>query len=185
MTTVFVAGSMKIKRLDPRFVDRLANVVSSNLNIVVGDAGGSDASIQAALLAMNSKLVVVYCSGPQPRNNLGSWRVHSVFSDAEEGTRAYFTAKDVEMANVADFGLMIWDAKSTGTLSNVLELLRRGKKCVVFVNKNKMFITVAGIDGLNQLVETMSEGARAEAERKVGLISKIASIAHEQFSLPL
>jgi len=43
------------------------------------------------------------------------------------------------MADVADYGLMIWDAKSTGTLSNVIELLKRKKKAVVFVNKEKTF----------------------------------------------
>ena len=57
---------------------------------------------------------------------------HNVYSKAKVGSRAYFTAKDLEMARTSDYGLMIWDCKSTGTLSNVIELLREKKKSVVF-----------------------------------------------------
>lgn len=185
MATVFLAGSMNIKRLHPLFMDRVANIVSSNLDVVVGDADGADTSIQTLLVEMNAASVTVYCSGLKPRNNIGNWPVQNVSSKAAAGTRAYFTAKDHEMAKVADYGLMLWDAKSTGTLSNVIELLKRNKKCVVFVNKNERFITVSDIDSLNELVSEMSEPARNKAEDKIGLSSKIDSIAHEQFGLPL
>ena len=185
MITVFAAGSMNIKRLDPAFVDRLAKIVSSNLNIVVGDADGADTSIQQVLYELSASSVVVYCSGVKPRNNVGDWPLHPVFPAAEKGTRAYFTAKDLEMANVANYGLMMWDANSTGTLSNVIELVRQRKKCVVFVNKHKKFVTVSDAESLHQLVEFMSEKARVKAESKIKLRSKIQNIASEQFSLTL
>lgn len=185
MTTVFVAGSIRIKRLHPLFAERLSNIVSSNMDVVVGDADGADTSIQESLAEKNAPTVTVYCSGPQPRNNIGNWPVQNVISEAESGTRAYFAAKDMEMAKVADYGLMMWDAKSTGTLSNVIELLKRGKKCVVFVNKSKLFVTVSDIDDLRMLVSVMSETARNKAENKIRLSSKIASIANEQFGLTL
>jgi hypothetical protein len=185
MVTIFTAGSMNIKRLDPAFVDRLAKIVSSNLNVVVGDADGADTSIQQVLHELNASSVAVYCSGVKPRNNVGDWPVHPVFSAAEKGTRAYFTAKDLEMAEVADYGLMMWDANSTGTLSNVIELIRRKKTCVVFVNKHKKFVTVSNAKGLHQLVELMSDKARLKAESKIKLQSKILSITSEQFSLTL
>ena len=185
MTTVFVAGSLNIKRLHPLFTERLSNIVSSDIDVVVGDANGADTSIQKSLLAKHTGNVTVYCSGSRPRNNLGNWPVQNVYPNHDVGTRAYFTAKDLEMARVADYGLMMWDSKSTGTLSNAIELLRRGKKCVVFVNKNKAFITVFDIDGLKRLVSVMSEPARIRAENKIRLSSKIASIASEQFDLPL
>jgi hypothetical protein len=183
--TVFIAGSMNIKRLNRQFVDRVAKIVASEFEIVVGDADGSDTSIQEVLVELKAERVTVYCSGSKPRNNAGDWKVHNVFPDATEGTRAYFTAKDIEMAKVADFGLMMWDAKSTGTLSNVIELLRRGKKSVVFVNKHNDFITVSTPIGLNDLVDTMSEGARAKADSKIGLASTLATFARQQYSLPL
>jgi predicted XRE-type DNA-binding protein len=87
------------------------------------------------------------------------------------------------MARKSDYGLMIWDCKSTGTLSNVIELLKRKKKSVVFVNKNRDFVTISDKIGLDHLLTFMSEDARAKAEEKIGLSSKIASIAQEPLSL--
>jgi hypothetical protein len=183
MTTVFIAGSMTIKRLDPLFTNRLSNIVLSKLDVVVGDADGADTSIQKALLDRNAEAVTVYCSGPRPRNNVGNWPLRNVFSEADPGTRAFFTAKDLEMAKVADYGLMMWDAKSTGTLSNVIELLKGGKTCVVFVNKEKTFITVTDVEGLRRLIGTMSDTAKMKAEDKIGLCATIQSIVHKQYDL--
>ncbi len=100
-----------------------------------------------------------------------------------EGTRAFFTAKDIEMAEAADYGLMIWDAKSTGTLSNVLELLARKKKSVVFVNKAKLFKNVGDVHQLEELVSYMSEVARRKAEDKIKLTERIEAFKHEQVQL--
>lgn len=185
MTTVFIAGSISISRLHEKVADRINKIVSSDFNVVVGDADGADTSIQECLQRYRAGKVTVYCTGDSPRNNVAEWPVHRVVSKAKAGTRAYFTAKDLEMARDSDYGLMIWDCKSTGTLSNVIELLREKKKSVVFVNKNKDFVTISDKDGLERLVAFMSDHARAKAEEKIGLAAKIASIAHEQFSLDI
>lgn len=183
MTTVFVAGSLSIKRLHPLFLERLDKIVVSGFAIVVGDADGADTSIQQALLDRGASAVTVYCSGVLPRNNIGDWPVHRVETESAPGSRAFFTAKDVEMAQVADFGLMIWDAKSTGTLSNVIELLKRGRTTRVFVNKEKQFLTVSDAAALESLVSLMSEGALSKAEQKIGLSRKVAGFQGEQLAL--
>ncbi|GAB1717959.1 MAG: hypothetical protein NTAFB05_30010 [Nitrobacter sp.] len=185
MTTVFIAGSISISRLHEKVADRINKIVSSDFNVVVGDADGADTSIQECLQRYQAGKVTVYCTGDSPRNNVAEWPVHRVVSKAKAGTRAYFTAKDLAMARHSDYGLMVWDCKSTGTLSNVIELLREKKKSVVFVNKNKDFVTVSDKDDLERLVDFMSENARAKAEEKIGLTAKIASVAHEQFSLDI
>lgn len=185
MTTVFIAGSISISRLHEKVADRINKIVSSDFNVVVGDADGADTSIQECLQRYQAGKVTVYCTGDSPRNNVAEWPVHRVVSKAKAGTRAYFTAKDLEMARDSDYGLMVWDCKSTGTLSNVIELLREKKKSVVFVNKNKDFVTISDKGGLERLLAFMSEHARAKAEEKIGLAAKIASIAHEQFSLDI
>lgn len=51
--------------------------------------------------------------------------MHQVASGHAAGSRAFHTAKDVGMVKDAGYGLMIWDAESTGALSNVMELLIR------------------------------------------------------------
>jgi hypothetical protein len=178
-TTVFVAGSMNIKYLDPMVKDRIDNIVNSHFRIVVGDADGADTSIQSHLLQKSAE-ATVYCSGAKPRNNIGNWPICPVDTKHEQGSRAFFTAKDVVMAEVADYGLMIWDAKSTGTLSNVIELLKRKKKSVVFVNKDKAFLNVSSVAQLETLVSRMSEHAKQKADEKIRLSQQIDSLKHEQ-----
>lgn len=185
MATVFIAGSIKIKRLDPRFVDRIRNIVYDKLDVVVGDAMGADTSIQTELSKLVAENVTVYCSGNEPRNNIGGWRVKPIHSSAEPGTRAFFTAKDKAMAADADYGLMLWDAASAGTLSNVLELIRGGKKCVIFVNKKKEFLNIKEPSDLSNLVAHMSSGSRAQAEKKIGLNRKLSEILNPQLGFHL
>lgn len=183
MTTVFIAGSISISRLHAKVQERINKVVSSDHHIVVGDADGADTSIQECLRAYHASKVTVYCTGEMPRNNIADWPVHHVQSKAQSGTRAFFTAKDVEMAKNSDFGLMVWDCKSTGTLNNVIELLKAKKKSVVFVNKNKDFMTIGDRSGLDHLLHFMSDHARAKAEEKIGLSAKIAALGQDSFLL--
>lgn len=172
---------MNIKHLDPRVKARIDNIVEQDFEVVVGDADGADTSIQCHLMTHVRAKARVFCSGAQPRNNVGNWPVERVSTNSPEGTRAFFTAKDVQMAEVADFGLMIWDTKSTGTLSNVLELLARKKKSVVFVNKAKEFKTVGTVEQLEELLSHMSPHARQKADEKIKLFSRIQALKHEQF----
>lgn len=185
MSTVFVAGSLSIKRLHPRFLACLDRVLQSGFAVVVGDADGADTAIQKALMERDAASVTVYCSGAKPRNNVGNWPVHRVETNYEPGSRAFFTAKDEEMAKAADYGLMMWDAKSTGTLSNVIELLKRGRTSRVFVNKEQRLVTVKHGSDLQALIGLMSEGARDKAEQKMGLSKRVTAIQREQFALPV
>ncbi len=180
MTTVFIAGSMNIKHLHRKVKERIDNIVASKLSVVVGDADGADKSIQSYLLEHGAANTIVYCSGPKPRNNVGDWPVRRVDSNHSPGSRAFFTAKDVEMAKAADYGLMIWDAKSTGTLRNIIELLSRKKKSLVFVNKEKEFKTVSDVSHLEALVTCMTEHALRKANEKIRLLERIEALKHEQ-----
>lgn len=182
-TTVFIAGSMNIKRLDAKVKERIENIVSQNFDVVVGDADGADTSIQSHLSSLQNAKATVFCSGRRPRNNVGGWPVQIVESKYTEGSRAFFTSKDLRMAEIADFGLMVWDAKSTGTLSNVLELLVRKKKCVVFVNKTKTFKTVASVEQFEELLIFMSEEAKRRADERIRLSERIEAIKREQVQL--
>lgn len=183
MTTVFIAGSIAISKLHDKVKARIENIVASNLDIVVGDADGADTSIQECLRAFGAKRVTVYCSGDRPRNNLAEWSVNNIYPKAPPKSRAFFTAKDLEMAHASDYGLMVWDSKSTGTLSNVIELIKENKKSVVFINKQQEFVTVSDVNGLKHLTTFMSDYARLKAEEKIGLSSKIQGITHKQYSL--
>lgn len=185
MSTVFLAGSINIKKLHPKFMERLDSLIDSGLQIVVGDATGADSAIQKRLKDRGTDRVTVYCSGTTPRHNYGEWSIRSVATLAAPGSRAFFGAKDLEMAAIADFGLMLWDAKSTGTLNNVIELLRRRKKCVVFVSTIEKFAVVSDASTLKDLVEVMPDEARIEAEDKISLGRKLEALKNQQLDLSL
>lgn len=182
-TKVFIAGSMNIKHLDSKVKTRIDNILAKDFEIVVGDADGVDASVQTYLFDNGIKKATVFCSGDRPRNNVGNWPVRSIETYHPQGSRAFFAAKDIRMAEVADFGLMIWDAKSPGTLSNVIELLARKKKSIVFVNKEKIFKRISNVEELEDLVSHMSEHARRNANEKIKLFDRINSLKQEQMQM--
>lgn len=176
MTTVFIAGSITIKHLDFLVQERLMNIITLGHDVVVGDADGVDSSIQRFLFDQGYEQVTVFCTGERPRNNLGNWPVHAVTTYQKPGSRAFFTVKDLAMADAADTGFMIWDTQSTGTLSNVLALLERRKNVLVFIDKEKTFCAVKNADHLEQLVTHMSAAARVKADGKMGLNAKLAAL---------
>ena len=180
MENLFLSGSLKIKNLHPVFKKRISKAASEGFGFLVGDASGSDSSIQELLSELKVNNVTVYCSGSTPRNNLGNWPVNNVFPSAPEGTRAYFTAKDVQMADDASGGIMIWDAASTGTLSNVFELIYRNRESEVFVNKLKKFIAIKSPVDVSNLVSMMSPAAFDKANKKIGISKKIERINPSQ-----
>lgn len=183
--TIFIAGSIAISRLHAIVRDRIVGAVDRDMAVVVGDADGADTAIQRVLFERRAESVTVYCSGDQPRNNIGNWPVEHIYPDAPAGTRRWFTAKDLAMADAADYGLMIWDTRSTGTLSNVIELLSADKKSVIFVNKAKEFVKVVDVDGLERLIGMMSVTARDKAEQKMRLSDKVHALRHRQGALSL
>ncbi len=181
--TVFIAGSIAISRLQPAVCERIASVIERDMAVIVGDADGADTAIQRVLADHEARSVTVYCSGDEPRNNVGGWPVENIYPDAPPGTRRWFTAKDIAMAEAADYGLMIWDSRSTGTLTNVIELLGQTKTSVVFVNKASEFLTISDLDGLDRLVAVMSMSAREKAEQKMRLSERIGALRHRQGAL--
>ncbi|OOE91593.1 hypothetical protein [Salinivibrio sp. AR640] len=183
MHKVFISGSMGIKNLDKNIQARINNIVDSGYQVIVGDANGVDSSIQEYLISKNMKLVLVYCSGDSPRNNLGRWPVSKIDTNEPSGTRAFFTAKDLKMAEDCDYGLMVWDTKSTGTLSNAIELLKRKKLALVYVNKSKEFLKIKEASDLEKLISYMSSSALEKADKKLKIRETIQSFKHQQGSL--
>ncbi|QDL35838.1 hypothetical protein [Serratia liquefaciens] len=183
MTTIFVAGSINIKELDPLIIERLKKIVDKKFRVVVGDANGVDSSIQRALIALNCETTTVFSSSKKPRNNLGEWPVNVVKTEFRRGTREFYTAKDLQMAEKADCGLMVWDCKSPGTLNNVVELLLRNKYSVVFVNKIRNFIKVKTPDDIDTLIKMMNTTDLEKAEEKISLSGKMARLKNNQLTL--
>lgn len=162
MKTVFIGGSRHISRLSAEVKGRLNNVIKNGHRVVVGDANGADKAVQKHLLESSYDNVTVFCSGDSCRNNLGQWHPHHVKPPKNAKGFQFYAAKDREMAREADFGLMIWDGKSVGTVLNVLRLVRAGK-IAVFINVPEgSVINIKSIEQWESFLSRCSPALRAD-----------------------
>ena len=177
MTSVFVAGSRKIGRINEQVRERLENVIAGSYQVLVGDANGADKAVQSYLWERGYQHVVVYCSGPKCRNNLGGWPIHNVSVPSDKRGRNFYTCKDIEMASNADYGLMIWDGRSAGTISNVMELLKRGKKALVYLSPKRSFFTIVSLNDADELLANCSSADLKKIVKKVNLNRKFKEVS--------
>jgi len=131
---IFISGSISIKKLPKIAIEKIDNIIENKYTILIGDAKGVDSLVQKYLVEKNYNDVIVYCSGDNVRKNLGQWEIKKVISKNGEKGRALYTLKDTEMSNDADYGLMIWDEKSVGTLNNIVKMKSLNKKFYVIIN---------------------------------------------------
>jgi hypothetical protein len=153
MTRVFVAGSRAISKLSDQIKERLDNIMSQQLSVLVGDAYGADKAVQAYLAKCNYSNVTVY-SMQVCRNNVGDWPVqrHSG-SSKDKHDRHYYGIKDLAMAKDADCGFMLWDGESKGTLTNVVNLLNADKKVLLYLGPQRSFFNIRSFGDLHQLLQ--------------------------------
>lgn len=165
MSRVFVAGSRKVSRLNKEIAHRLDNIVESGLTILIGDANGADKAVQRYLANKGYRNVIVYCVAGECRNNIGSWTVRTVAP--RQGSRrdfSFYSAKDRVMVDETDYGLMLWDGESRGTLTSIVDLLQQSKPVVVYVAPRGATTTLHGKVDLAALVGYVSGDALKRAE---------------------
>jgi len=180
MTTVFLSGSRKISRINDAIRQRIDNIVAQDFEIVIGDANGADKAMQAYLAEIRYRHVTVYYVGEKSRNNVGDWRSENVAVSGNLTGRDFYTVKDKEMAQRADFGLVLWDGKSSGSVANVLEMLKFGKKVVVYFAPDKTFYTVGNEDDARRLIGKCDSDAISEIGRKVKLTGTLREIGQSR-----
>lgn len=154
MKRVFISGSRRITRLDQQIREELNNIIQNGHAVLVGDANGVDKAVQRYLLSKNYENITVYYVGKYCRNNLGGWKTSTVPSNnvGKKGF-SYYSLKDIEMAKTADCGFAIWDAKSVGTLNNIVNLVKDNKKIRVYFHPQKRFYIIDSINGLNKIID--------------------------------
>ena len=166
MTAVFVGGSRRITRLPMEAKNRIDNVVDKGFAILIGDANGADKAVQKHLAEAKYDKVTVYCSGNTSRNNVGQWKTRSVSAGERENTFQFYAAKDREMAQKAEFGLMIWDGKSPGTVLNILRLVRASKKVVLVSVAEKSEVEFKSKEDWEVFLSRCSLKLRRDMERR-------------------
>jgi probable addiction module antidote protein len=166
MNTVFIGGSRHVSRLSHQVQERLANVMQSGARVIVGDANGADKAVQRFLANQAYPNVTVFCSGDTCRNNLGQWDKRNIHTPKDAKGFDFFAAKDRAMAREADFGLMIWDGKSVGTILNVLRLVRAGRKAVLINARDKTTATFKTSVDWDQFVSHFTQAFRSDLRKR-------------------
>jgi hypothetical protein len=157
MTKVFVGGSRRTSRLNEFIRSRIDNIIENGYTILVGDANGVDKSIQRYLFERGYTNVIVFCVENNCRNNIGNWESRQIeVASNKRKDFHYYSAKDVAMARETDYGFMIWDAKSKGTLVNIINLLRENKKTLVYLSPKRSFCTLSTYDDVEELLAKCS-----------------------------
>jgi adenine-specific DNA-methyltransferase len=151
-STVFVAGSRQISRLPAEVRSRLDTMIEKGFQILVGDANGADKAFQRYLADKSYPNVLVHCMKDHCRNNVGHWPTRQLVAPLGAKGFDYYSIKDGAMAEAAEYGLMLWDGKSKGTVNNVVNLSRDHKPVVVYVAPTKQFRTIKNADDLSDLL---------------------------------
>jgi len=144
-------------------------MIEKHMSIIVGDANGTDKAMQGYLAEREYKNVLVYFVGADCRNNIGSWVTSNVSVDPKLSGRDFYAQKDKQMAMLADLGLVLWDGKSAGSVHNVLELLKHGKKAVVYYGPDKHFYNVASLEDAKSLLRNGDPRNLKSIKNKFGI----------------
>jgi len=170
---VFIAGARAVSALNESVKARLNNIFSKNYTVIIGDANGVDSAVQKYFSHLNYQNVIVYASEGKPRNNIGNWEVRKVEVPIRAKGFSYYAAKDKAMADDADYGFMIWNGESKGTLTNIVNLLKLDKKSLVYLTTNNSFHNIDSMDELQELLETCGQTAKALFEKvyKASMVS--------------
>jgi hypothetical protein len=151
MIKVFMGGSIGITKLPLSVASRIDNMIENHFTVLIGDAYGIDRCVQQYLAERHHKNVLVFHAGDICRNNIGNWSTKAIWPIANERGFAFYALKDLQMAREADYGFMVWNGASKGTLNNIRNLLINGKKVLVFLSSDQSFHTVRNAEDLSAI----------------------------------
>jgi hypothetical protein len=168
---VVLGGSRHLEYVPQEVGDRLLEWMEASCEFLVGDAPGSDRAFQVFLKSKKFPNVTVYSSAGEIRNNLGNWPVEYVDSGLKSKSNAVHAFKDRKMSKIADSGLMIWDCNSAGTLSNLIDLIRQGKNCYMWVAPDSDMYQFDNPQSLDKWMNAYPE-VRDEALKRLNTFEK-------------
>jgi hypothetical protein len=153
MKKVFIGGSRNISKLNNKAIKAIDQLIERELMILIGDANGADKAVQSYLVNRKYQNVIVFCMQKNGcRNNLGNWETRFVKTSDNNRNFQFYSIKDSEMASESDCGFMLWDAKSKGTLNNILNLLKEQKPIFVYFSPSKSLFKISNREDLAKLL---------------------------------
>ncbi len=184
MTKVFIAGSRRLSKLSKDVKRRIDNIVDKGLTVIIGDANGVDKTVQKYLSAKHYSNVVVFCMEGGCRTNVGMWPTRTIAaSDPGRKDFAYFATKDRAMAEEADYGLMLWDGQSRGTLTSIIDLVRKERLVVVYISTDKNFYTLRQSTDLATMLRRVDPAALQRIDHDLQLSEATGASSRKSISL--
>jgi hypothetical protein len=184
MTKVFWGGSRKLSRLNRPIRERADNIVTKGFEVLIGDANGADKAMQRYLAEKGYQNVIVFCMDGTCRNNIGRWHTKVVTSNRDKKDFSYFAAKDKEMSEQADYGFMLWDGRSKGTLNNIINLLQCNKYVLVYFSPSKVFFTLKNRSDLQDLLQKCNPITVKRFDRTLKITDRLIDVnAQRQLKL--
>ena len=86
---------------------------------------------------------------------------------------------DKAMANDADYGLMLWNGESKGTLNNIINLLTDSKKALVYFSPQNSFVYVDDFEKLEMLLAYCDDNTRVLFDK----LHKKLDVLQEQLTM--
>lgn len=77
------------------------------------------------------------------------------------------------MAKDTDFGFMIWNGKSNGTLNNTLNLLEQGKKTRLYLKPAQKFYSIIKLKDFEGLLNDCDSEDLKKIDKKIRLYERI------------
>ena len=149
---VFIAGSRSIQHLDAAAQRRITSICEKGFDILIGDCYGVDTAVQHFCCGHDYRNVTVYASNGKIRNNIGAWAVKAIPTDSSLRGFNFYRQKDIAMTNDADYGYMIWDQQSKGTLYDIMGLTEQEKLVVVYLPAVHRTVKIAAFDDMERLI---------------------------------
>lgn len=169
MRKIFIAGSRRLSRLSADVKCRIDTMVEKGFTILVGDANGADKAVQRYLTEKGYRNVIIHCMAGNCRNNIANWPTREVAPPPGARGFAYYAAKDQAMVDAAEYGLMIWDGESKGTLNSVINMIRDCKPVVVYLAPRSAFQSLRSIEDLADLLSKCDPATVQRFERELSI----------------
>lgn len=169
--TIVLGGSRHIFLLPQEIEDQILKEITASEKFYVGDAPGADTAFQDFLRKNSYPKVKIFSSAGYIRNNLGNWDSQQVETGLKSKGNSTHAFKDRHMCSEANRGIMIWDGRSAGTLGNVIDLLKQGKSCYLWVAQDSELLQFDNPTSLDKWMADYPE-VRDEAQKRLSTFRK-------------
>lgn len=173
MKKVVFGGSRRLPRLNKAIRERADNIIANGYVVLIGDANGADRAMQEYLAEKTYRHVLVFCAGSTCRNNVGGWETRFVPSGRAQRDFQHYVTRDKKMLEEADYGFMVWDGKSKGTLNQIVNLIEADKSVLLYFSPEKRFLTLKSRNDLVSLLSLCDPGIVKLLESSLHLNQRI------------